>query len=51
MVKNYKKEIMLQVNMVKEEQNFLNMVYNYKKNKKFVSLMVQAKSNSKNYLI
>lgn len=46
MVKNYKREIMLQVNMDKEEQNFLNMVFNYKKNKKFVSLMVLMKNNS-----
>lgn len=46
MVKNYKREIMLQVNMDKEEQSFLNMVFNYKKNKKFVSLMVLMKNNS-----
>lgn len=44
--KNYKREIMLQVNMDKEEQSFLNMVFNCKKNKKFVSLMVLMKNNS-----
>ena len=40
MVKNYKKEIMLLVNMDKEELNYLNMHNNYKKNKKYVLLMV-----------
>ena len=44
--KELQKRNMLQVNMDKEEQSFLNMVFNYKKNKKFVSLMVLMKNNS-----
>lgn len=42
--KELQKGIMLLVNMVKEEQNYQNMLFNYKKNKKFVLPMALVKT-------
>ena len=48
--KELQNALMPLVNMVKREANYQNTDYNYKKNKKFVSIMVLMKNNSVTYL-
>lgn len=49
--KELQKEIMHLVSMVKEERNYLNMLFNYKKNKKYALHMVLVKNNLEIYLL